>query len=195
MSLFHKKPSKGSKCSRWTLHGLEVEFNALLVKIKLIFGKKEVPQELSSEKRKELERAVSEEIARLEARANPPVQFSLPRELPVVAPRMALPAAKTSRGKPRSRKRPMAVGRPKSPRSRAMKGEIVTYVPVASGPTGLAVPQPTNLMAETVRQLAGHYRQKAIKKGDIPTALAAAWVEQEATKAAYAEPQPEHSHW
>lgn len=195
MKLFGHNTASDPARSRWTLHGLEVEVNALVVKVKLIFGRKQVPNSLSAAKEEAVSRTVYQEISRLEARGAPPPALELPESLPVVATSRNQPAMKPSPRRSRNQPTRGSPRRRPTPRSKALHGEIISYVPVATSATGFAVLQPTNVMADTVRQLAGHYRQKAIKKGDIPTALAAAWVEQEATKAAYATPHSEPGRW
>ena len=64
---------RSKKKSRWGLHGIEVEFNALIAKVKLIFGKKEVPKQLSQSQRRQVRKVVQGELKRFDTPAITPV--------------------------------------------------------------------------------------------------------------------------
>lgn len=178
------------KPGKFTLHQVEVTFNFLVAKVKLIFGRGRIPKEIPPQKQAQVSEVVHRELARYEAKipATPP---SLPNILPVV-PSISRPSKRrtVSARKVQRARKPVSAGR-----SKYKAPEIIDFVPVARTNNGPAVLLPTNVFADTVRQLASHHRQKAVKRGDVVEALIAAYVEQEATKAAYASPRDEERDW
>jgi len=61
------------KKGRWGLHRIEVEFSALIAKVRLVFGKKEVPKQLSQSQRRLVRKVVQGELKRFETPAITPV--------------------------------------------------------------------------------------------------------------------------
>jgi hypothetical protein len=61
-----------SKKGRWRLRGVEVTFNAVIAKIKLLFGKEEaVPAKVTTRKRRQVQQVVVTELRRVEATSPP----------------------------------------------------------------------------------------------------------------------------
>lgn len=183
-------PTEELKPGKFTLHQVEVTFNFLVARVKLIFGRGRIPQEIVPQKQAQVSEVVHRELARYEAKI-PTTPPSLPNVLPVVAliPRPSKRRTTSTRKVPRVRKS-VSAGR-----SEYREPEIIDFVPVARTNNGPAVLLPTNVFADTVRQLASYHRQKAVKRGDVAEALIAAYVEQEATKAAYGPPRDKGSDW
>jgi hypothetical protein len=190
--LFGKRNSDSeSPEERLSLHQIEVEINLLIAKLKFILGRDKISREIPPNKRAEIADAIRQEFERLQTRTSSTAIQPLPTRLPVVS-RPTLAQSRTVRVRqPRQKSRKRAA----SSTRQSHTPQIIDFVPVTRTNGNLAVPRPSDLVAETVRQLASRHRQKAVKRGDIVEALLAAYVEQEATKAAYAPPSRENDYW
>jgi hypothetical protein len=64
---------RSKKKGRWGLHRIEVEFSTLIAKVKFVFGKKEVPKQLSQSQRRQVRKVVLGELKRFETPSITPV--------------------------------------------------------------------------------------------------------------------------
>ena len=64
---------KSKKKGRWGLHRIEVEFSALIAKVRFVFGKKEVPKRLSRSQQRQVQNVVRGELRKFESPTITPV--------------------------------------------------------------------------------------------------------------------------
>lgn len=137
---------------KWSLRGIHVEFNLLFAKVKLIFAKKPIPQELPPADLKRVETTIKSEVARIEGIGAP-----------------------TPPPKPPRRRRKKG-GRPRKASPPVLPTTIVQYTP--KDPPA----PPRDVVRQTVIDLAAKARKRAVREGDVVAALAAAYIENEASK-------------
>jgi hypothetical protein len=137
---------------KWSLRGVHVEFNLLFAKVKLLFAKKPIPQELPLADLKRVESTVKSQVARIERMS-------------------ALPP----RRKPR-KKSSKKGSRPRRSVPTVRSTTIIQYVPI------VPPAPPRDVVRQTVTDLAAKARKRAVREGDVVAALAAAYIENEASK-------------
>lgn len=141
-----------AKTEKWSLRGIHVEFNLLFAKVKLLFAKRPIPPELPPAQLKRVETTVKTEVARIEE--------------------LSTPAPTARRRGPAKRKRAQT----RRASTVAQQNTIIRYVPTP------ARAPPRDVVRQTVIDLAARARKRAVREGDVVAALAAAYIENEASK-------------
>jgi hypothetical protein len=166
---------------KWSLRWVQLDFNLLLARVKMFFSRDPIPNELPRSDREAVEIAVKEGVAQIDG-SGPSAAESPPATRRDVESIVRAEVGRINREGPRApRRRPKRSATKKStgsgrPPKRIAPAAIVPYLPPPSPAP------PRDVIRQTVVDLAAKARKRAVSEGDVVAALAAAFIENEASK-------------